>query len=59
LIDIISDEKFNEDEKVLEDTAEKEAKRIVEQFAKGVNPQHLSVIARKKEVTVKNQEKGT
>ena len=55
LVDLIPDERYNEDEKAIEDDAEKKAKEIVEQHAKGVNPQHLSVIARKKEVIVKGQ----
>lgn len=59
LVDIISDDRFNEEEKTIEDSAEKEAKEIVEKYAKGVNPQHLSVIARKKEAVVKDFNKGT
>jgi len=59
LVDIISDDKFDEDEKAIEESAEKEARRILDQYAKGYNTQHLSVMARKKEVTIKNFEKAT
>lgn len=58
LINFISDSEYEQEENVLTELAENQAKEILEKYAGKVNSSHLSVLVRKKEtVDPKNNDK--